>query len=56
MGEALKPIRDKVIIATKFRIAKTSEEFSKEMILHQIRTHMDASLKRLRTDHIDLYY
>ncbi|GGG15599.1 aldo/keto reductase [Paenibacillus abyssi] len=56
VGEALKPIRDKIILATKFRIVKDSATASKETTLQQIRTHVEASLKRLRTDHIDLYY
>lgn len=55
VGEALKPIRDKVIIATKFFIAD-SEAGSKEKTLRSIRSHLDASLKRLGTDHVELYY
>ncbi|WP_424767877.1 aldo/keto reductase [Paenibacillus sp. sgz302251] len=56
VGEALKPIRDKIILATKFKIVKDSATTSKETTLQQIRTHVEASLKRLGTDHIDLYY
>ncbi|WP_211750396.1 aldo/keto reductase [Paenibacillus sp. Marseille-Q4541] len=56
VGEALKPIRDKVILATKFRVKKDSTTSSKESTLQQARTHVEASLKRLGTDHIDLYY
>lgn len=55
VGEALKPIRNKVILATKFRIQK-SEAASKEVTLQNMRAHLEASLKRLGTDRIDLYY
>ena len=55
VGEALKPIRDNVILATKFRIAN-SEAGSREKILESIKKHLDASLKRLNTDHVELYY
>jgi aryl-alcohol dehydrogenase-like predicted oxidoreductase len=55
VGEALAPFRDKVQIATKFgfaidgTIALTSRP-------EHIRKVVEESLKRLRTDHIDLYY
>lgn len=60
VGEALAPVRDKVRIATKFGWdidQKTGEHRggvnSKPA---QIRRSIEGSLKRLRTDHIDLYY
>lgn len=60
LGEALQPIRDQVVIATKFG-------FDIDLISGQrgggtnsrpehIRAVAEASLKRLRTDHIDLFY
>jgi aryl-alcohol dehydrogenase-like predicted oxidoreductase len=57
VGSALAPVRDKVIIATKFgfkfdqgkRIGITSEP-------KNIRAVAEASLKRLKTDRIDLFY
>jgi len=57
VGEALEPVRDKVVIATRFgwRIedgATVGLDSSPE----QIRRAADASLRRLRTDVIDLYY
>lgn len=55
VGEALKPIRDKIVLATKFHLA-VSGESSHEATLQNIRTHVEASLKRLGTDRIDLYY
>ena len=58
LGEALAPVRDKVVIATKFgfdfsggngpRVVNSRPEHIREVA--------DASLKRLRTDHIDLFY
>jgi aryl-alcohol dehydrogenase-like predicted oxidoreductase len=57
VGEALEPVRDQVVIATKFgwnieqnKMAGLSSRPS------QIRAVADASLKRLRTDRIDLFY
>lgn len=62
VGEALRPYRDKVVIATKFGI--TFDKSSKTLPLplvpnsrpEAIRQSVEGSLKRLRTDHIDLYY
>ena len=54
VGEALAPVRDRVVIATKFgfRIGSSGVDSRPE----HIREVADASLKRLRTDHIDLFY
>ena len=62
VGEALKPYRDKVVIATKFGITFDHDsgiiplplvtDFRPEFI----RKSVEGSLKRLQTDHIDLYY
>ena len=58
VGEALKPIRDKVVIATKFGglTVKDGELYPISLSPLQIRAHLKESLKRLRTDYIDLYY
>jgi aryl-alcohol dehydrogenase-like predicted oxidoreductase len=55
VGEALAPVRDKVAIATKFgfKIDGTNGLDSRP---ERIRRVVDESLKRLRTDYIDLYY
>lgn len=57
VGEALAPVRDKVVIATKFGIQIDKEG---QQLLNsrpeQIRRSVEGSLKRLRTDRIDLYY
>ncbi len=59
VGEALEPLRDRVIIATKFGFdlagdPKTGPHFNSTP--DHIRAAVDASLKRLRTDRIDLLY
>lgn len=55
VGEALAPFRDKVVIATKFgfKIGGASGLDSRPK---HIKTVVEQSLKRLRTDRIDLYY
>ena len=62
LGEALKPCRDKVVIATKFgiRFDLDSRQVNKPLIPDSrpevIRSSVEGSLRRLNTDHIDLYY
>ncbi|MCD6036562.1 MAG: aldo/keto reductase, partial [Nitrososphaeraceae archaeon] len=56
VGEALKPMRDKIVLATKFKVVKTEQTSTREGLLEEIRSHIDASLKRLATEYIDLYY
>ncbi len=53
VGEALKPVRNEVVIATKLR---TEEATSDNTTENQVRAHLEASLKRLGTDHVELYY
>jgi aryl-alcohol dehydrogenase-like predicted oxidoreductase len=55
VGEALEPFRDKVKIATKFGFA-IDGTIARNSRPEHIRTVVEESLKRLRTDHIDLYY
>lgn len=55
VGEALAPIRDQVKIATKFGFAIDGTIALNSRPDH-IRTVVEQSLKRLRTDRIDLYY
>ncbi|MDN4626838.1 aldo/keto reductase [Erwinia sp. PsM31] len=58
VGEALKPFRDRVVIATKFGF--TFGEDNKQQILNSrpehIREAVEGSLRRLKTDVIDLLY
>jgi len=56
VGEALAPIRDKVIIATKFGFKDGDPRQGMDSRPERIREVAEASLKRLKTDHIDLYY
>jgi aryl-alcohol dehydrogenase-like predicted oxidoreductase len=60
VGEALQPIRDKVVIATKFGFDIDSETGERrggtDSRPEHIKRVADASLKRLRTDYIDLFY
>src|SRR6185295_7517262 len=54
-GEALQPFRDKVSIATKFGFAIDGTIGLNSRPEH-IKKVVEESLKRLRTNHIDLYY
>lgn len=55
VGEALQPFRDKVKIATKFGFA-IDGTVALDSRPERIKRVVEESLKRLRTDHIDLYY
>ena len=64
VGEALEPVRDKVVIATKFGynledmpdLNASARPVSLSSKPDTIRRAVEGSLRRLRTDHIDLYY
>ena len=56
MGEALAPFRDKVVIATKFGFKDGDSTAGLDSRPERIREVAEASLKRLRTDHIDPFY
>jgi aryl-alcohol dehydrogenase-like predicted oxidoreductase len=60
VGEALAPFRDQVVIATKFGFAPNPDDSGKWTALDSRPEHIkeaaEGSLKRLRTDVIDLYY
>ena len=59
VGEALAPFRDQVVIATKFGFRidpATGKQEGLDSRPDHIREVADASLKRLRTDVIDLFY
>lgn len=60
VGEALAPLRDQVVIATKFGFKPGTDDPSKWSGLNSRPEHIkkvaEASLKRLRTDVIDLFY
>jgi aryl-alcohol dehydrogenase-like predicted oxidoreductase len=56
LGEALEPIRKEVVIATKFGFKNGNAPEGLDSRPERIREVADASLKRLRTDRIDLFY
>ncbi len=58
VGEALAPFREQVVIATKFgfKISPKGEQIGLDSRPQHIKEVADASLKRLRTDVIDLFY
>jgi len=60
VGEALAPFRDQVVIATKFGFAPNPDDGGKWTALdsrpEHIKESAEGSLKRLKTDVIDLYY
>jgi aryl-alcohol dehydrogenase-like predicted oxidoreductase len=58
VGQALKGHRDQVVLATKFGIVQHSGGGPGVLDSSpaNVRTAVEGSLKRLGTDHIDLYY
>src|SRR5271156_6094149 len=56
VGEALAPLRDQVVIATKFGFKDGVVSSGMDSRRERIREVAEASLKRLKTDRIDLFY
>jgi aryl-alcohol dehydrogenase-like predicted oxidoreductase len=58
VGEALAPMRERVVIATKFglKISPKGEQIGVDGRPEHIKEVAEASLKRLRTDFVDLFY
>ena len=56
VGEALAPFRDRVVIATKFGFRNGDSKTGMDSRPERIRAVAEASLKRLGTDRIDLFY
>ncbi|HEY4212574.1 MAG TPA: aldo/keto reductase [Steroidobacteraceae bacterium] len=56
IGEALAPVRDLVVIATKFGFKNGIPSAGMDSRPERIREVAEASLKRLQTDRIDLFY
>ncbi|MDN5766933.1 MAG: aldo/keto reductase [Humibacillus sp.] len=56
VGEALEPLRDRVVIATKFGFSLDDSDRKLDSRPEHIRTALEGSLRRLRTDHVDLLY
>ena len=51
VGEAVKPFRTEIVLATKLHIPENPDDLGKA-----VRQHLDASLERLQTDYVDVYY
>ena len=56
VGKALKPYRDKIILATKCGVQHKGDHLEMDSRPETIRKSVEGSLKKLQTDHIDLYY
>jgi len=56
LGEALAPFRDQVVIATKFGFLGGDSKAGVDSRPERIREVAEASLRRLKTDRIDLFY
>jgi aryl-alcohol dehydrogenase-like predicted oxidoreductase len=58
LGEALAPFRDQVVIATKFgfKFGPDGKQIGTDSRPEHIKEVAEASLKRLKTDRIDLFY
>lgn len=56
VGTALKDIRDKVIIATKFGVQHKGDHLELDSSPQAIRKSLEGSLEKLQTPYIDLYY
>src|SRR5579859_3132761 len=56
VGEALVPVRDRVVLATKFGFKNGNSREGTDSRPERVRQVAEASLRRLRTDRIDLFY
>jgi aryl-alcohol dehydrogenase-like predicted oxidoreductase len=56
VGEALSPMRDQVVIATKFGFQQGDSTKGQDSRPERIRQVADEALQRLKTDRIDLFY
>src|SRR3954469_15586425 len=56
VGEALEPVRDQVVIATKFGFSLDDSDRKLDSRPEHVREALEGSLRRLRTDHVDLLY
>ena len=55
VGEALEPFRDEVVVATKLHL-DPDEAATRRDLARQLRRRLEASLTRLRTEQVELYY
>lgn len=55
VGKAVEPFRKDIVLATKFHLPE-NETVIRNKLYDVMRSHLDASMKNLRTDYVDLYY
>lgn len=56
LGKLVKRRRDRIVLATKVRMKMGEEAHEAGLSAHAILKNIDDSLRRLRTDYVDLYY
>lgn len=56
VGQALKPYRNKIVLATKCGVRHMGDHLEMDSRPQTIRKSVEGSLRKLQTDHIDLYY
>lgn len=56
VGEAIQGIRDNIVLATKYTLEKTGQNDTADLTKKRIRQKLENSLKRLKTDRVELYY
>jgi aryl-alcohol dehydrogenase-like predicted oxidoreductase len=54
VGKALHDVRDNVVLATKLFLGRG--DFGGGSVYDELRAHLEASMRRLQTDHVELYY
>lgn len=55
LAKALKPYRKEIVLATKLHVPTAEAQEDKD-VYKTLRRHLEASLKRLQTDYVDIYY
>ena len=55
VGEAIKDFRDDIVLCTKFGVMHKGDHLEFDSSPQKIRESIEGSLKRLQTDHIDIY-
>ncbi|WP_294580882.1 aldo/keto reductase [uncultured Thomasclavelia sp.] len=56
VGEAIKDFRDEIVLCTKFGVTHKGDHLELDSSPEKIRSSLEGSLKKLQTDHVDIYY
>lgn len=57
LGKAAKPFRSSAVLATKFTFTESElKDVTEKNMTAIVERHLDASLQKLQTDHVELYY